>query len=179
MRMHGLVLTAIVSVLALAPHATAQPPSDYTCPVGYNPTAFSNVCVQGTPGSPPGNYNPGGVGLGSGPSVCIIGDLCESVPVPVLTPTGPVNVPIPGTPGHPGPGLYVEVKGVQVDPATTANCHYDATDSGACTTEALLDAFVPNGGHDFDVIYMRAGEVQDCRHETPLTQEVLCIVEGS
>lgn len=106
---HPFPTLAILAALLLAPVAAADPPG--TCVGGYNPNALSNVCYQSGPGS---TFHPGSVGVGPSAPVCIIGNLCQDVPMPTYTPGGGPGVPVPGvlTP------TYVSVAGVAVYPHT-------------------------------------------------------------
>jgi hypothetical protein len=119
---HGAVVAALL-VLA-SPMVSAGPDPGSTCVRGYEPSAVLNVCYEsapnhpGNPGSPPGTYYTGTVTTTSS-EVCVIGNLCEDVPMPAYDPNGGVGYPWPGTPGTPGrPGipeansLYIEVAGL-------------------------------------------------------------------
>lgn len=123
---------------------SATPPSGSTCVGNYNPDAFANVCYYQNPSTPPSTYNPGGVTTNP-TTVCIIGNLCEPVPVPTTTPSGPVSVPIPGTPGL--YGVYTDEPGLHGGgPLTcTSGAQTVCYSSGPCYTDETCFALKVEG----------------------------------
>lgn len=98
---------ALALALAFVPAVDAAPPAGFTCIGGYNPSALSNVCYKITSGSY--TLYPGTVTAPT-QEVCVIGNLCEDIPVPQYNPSGgsPITVPLVGV------ELYHEVLGTPI-----------------------------------------------------------------
>ena len=105
MNVRTVFMSTMIATLAAGSVAAQQPPGS-ECVSGYNPNALVNVCT--VPGDDRDVTAPGvgQVGTSSQP-VCLVGDLCPTLPVPTYTPGSSQTYTVPGVPEE----TYVEIQG--------------------------------------------------------------------